>query len=62
MQLSEAFIKAIRMYWEESEEFDELKTSKGERKYPKKYFDSLEEEFLPKKDKEKEEKKKKVYG
>lgn len=48
-KLKKAFVKAIKHYFDDK---DFAETSKGspERKFNKKYFDSLEEEFVPKKE------------
>lgn len=53
MTFEEAVRKSMRAYWEDTDDFDQLETSKN-RKYNKKYFDSVEEEMLPKKDQSKE--------
>ena len=45
--------KSMRMYWLKTSEYDELSSNKT-RKYNKKYFDGMEEEFLGPKDKSKE--------
>lgn len=56
-KLKSAFVKAIKHYFDKSDV--ELESDKlGERKYNKKYLDSMEEELLPSKDvKEKKAKK-----
>jgi len=47
MTFEEAVRKSMRVYWNETNDFDQLGTSQGGRKYNKKYFDSIEEEMLP---------------
>lgn len=48
--LEDAFNKSMRMYWLKTDEYDSL-TSNKNRKYNKKYFDTMETEMLPSKDK-----------
>lgn len=53
MTFEEAVRLSIKTYWEKTDDFDSLETSKG-RKYNKKYFDSVESEFLPESDSSKD--------
>jgi hypothetical protein len=46
MTMEEAIKRAIQKYWEGEE--PETLNKLGERKYNKKYFDSVEEEHFPK--------------
>lgn len=57
MTWEKALQKALKAYWNNTDEFDALNTSKGNRKYSKKYFDAFEKEQFG--EKTKEEKKKK---
>jgi hypothetical protein len=57
MNISDAIIKMMRIYWENVDDYDSMETSQG-RKYNKKYFDSVEAEFLNKEDQSKTELKK----
>jgi hypothetical protein len=50
--------KSMRLYWNKTDEFDEMSSNKS-RKYNKKYFDAFEGETLPKEDQSKKELKKK---
>jgi len=49
MTFEDAIRQSIKTYWEKADDFDGLETSKN-RKYNKKYFDSVEAEFLNKED------------
>lgn len=44
---------AIKTYFEKSDDFDKFESNK-ERKYNKKYFDGVKDEFISKKDDSKE--------
>lgn len=55
--MEEAFLKAIKAYWK-GEDFGEMQSTK-KSKYNKKYFDRMEDEFVPKD--EKKSKKEKEY-
>ena len=57
MQLSDAFIKAIKSYWK-GDDFEMSETFK-DKKYNKKYFDSVKSEMVGGKDKEDDDKKSK---
>lgn len=55
MTFEEAIRKAMKVYWENTDDFDGLQSNKS-RKYNKKYFDSVETEMLGSKDGSKESK------
>lgn len=50
MEILDAVIKAMKVYWNKEKEFESLQTSQGDRKYTKKYFDGVEKTFLTAKD------------
>ena len=47
MTFEEAIRKSMKAYWEKTEDFEKLESSK-DRKYTKKYFDSLKNSVLNK--------------
>lgn len=53
MTFEEAVRKAMKVYWYHTDDFDGLESNKN-RKYNKKYFDSIESEMLSPKDSSKE--------
>lgn len=53
MTFEEAIRKSMRTYWEDTEGFDGLETSKG-RKYTKSYFDKIKSDLLDKESDEEE--------
>jgi hypothetical protein len=61
MKISDAFVKAIKAYWK-GDEYDTSETFK-DKKYNKKYFDSVKSEMLNKSEKieDKMDKKKDKY-
>lgn len=61
MTFEEAVRKAMKVYWNKTADFDELKTSQN-RKYNKSYFDNLKSSMLNKEAEEPETKKKKSKG
>ena len=48
MTFEDAIRQAIKTYFEKSDDFDAFETSK-DRKYSKKYFDGLKDEYIGKK-------------
>lgn len=56
MDLNEAVLKAIKTYWNNERDYNALQTNQGDRKYTKKYFNSVANETLPAKDVKKGEK------
>lgn len=49
MTFEELIRKSIKQYFEKSDDFDEMESSK-DKKYNKKYFDSVKAEMITKKD------------